>query len=492
MSSSAAPSVAPPPTPALTRAASARARFRRHLHERRFWAVQALVLVATAIHLSFDWWEAVRGHQPSDLFTVVMYAVFFVPVIYASLNFGREGAIPTAVWTAVLASPSIIFFHHGLERLAEAGQHLTIIALAVVIASRVDREVAARREAEIQSQARKLSEALYRGLFEGAGEAILVFDAGGIVQEANAAAADLFDRPVQVLRGSRIRDLLGEDNAATLFRSGSGGDIVVDDLLLSVGARETWISPVCGIIRDGTGARVTQALLRDVTARRAQQRGLETFTQRIVQAQEEERRRIARELHDGSLQSLVLLCRRLDALEDAADHAPSVGLSGQLSEARQTAEAVADELRRFSRDLRPSVLDDLGLVSAIRWLLSDLERRTDVAARLLINGTERRLSPDAELGLFRIAQEALHNVERHAAASGVVVTLDYQTDELLLRVEDDGIGISVENPIPASGLSGKLGLLGMQERARLIGGRLRVTSEPGHGTAVQVSLRTND
>ncbi|HET9016579.1 MAG TPA: PAS domain-containing sensor histidine kinase [Thermomicrobiaceae bacterium] len=486
-------SAAAAPSPALSRGThegGARlwlTRFRAHLSDRRFWAVQALVVLATGIHLTYDGYEAVHGRTAPDLFIVLMYAVFFVPVIYASLNFGMEGAVPTAVWAAILATPSIILWHHGLDRVAEALQHVTIITLAVVIANRVDREVAARHEAERQEQARRRSEAMYRGIFESAGEAIVVVDTDGMITEANAAAGELFDRRPAGMRGTPLARLVGAAAADRLLTVAGRNEVVGDDLQLTLeGGGQRWIEPMFGAVPDAGHSSVVQILFRDVTEQRQRQSGLEAYTRQIVQAQEDERKRIARELHDSSLQAIVLLCRRLDLLEVSGRELPAATRDG-LTEVRQAAEEIAAELRRFSRDLRPSVLDDLGLVAAARWLVSDLERRAGVHGSLVVYGDERRLPPDVELGLFRITQEALRNVERHAAASNVSVTLAYEPEEVSLTIEDDGRGLPVD-PLPTSAMAGKLGVLGMRERARLLGGNVRVSSTPGAGTRVQALL----
>ena len=465
--------------------------FPSRLTDRRFWIVQGLILIATSIHLSFDGLEAYRGIRSPDLFVVLMYAILFVPVIYASMSFGREGAVPTAIWLAALALPSIIFFHHGLDRIAETVQHLTIIALAVFIASRVDREVDARLQAEAEGRARRMSEAMYRGLFESAGEAILVVDRDGEVLQANDASSELFDRPVAGARGTRLADLIGESNAAQLLEIGKNGEVFSQDVSLQTGyGRTVWVEPVCSMVARGTNEGVLQILLRDVTERRARQLGLETYARRIMQAQEEERRRIARELHDSSLQSVVLLCRRLDVLEQASDLPDAV--QGALTATRESAEAIADELRRFSRDLRPSILDDLGLVPALRWLARDLEDRTGVSVDLNADGSIGRLPPDIELGVFRMCQEALHNVERHADACSIAIRLSRAENQLKLMIVDDGCGMNADKSLPTSVRNGKLGLLGMLERARLLDGTVKIVSALGKGTRVEISVPWSD
>lgn len=459
--------------------------FLAQLRDWRFWAVQGLILLATSLH----WWlESSNKRGPGDLHVVLMNVAYLVPVIYASLNFGRAGAIPTAIWNALLAIPNLLLWHKGLDRVAEVGQLVTIVALAVVISDRVDREVDSRRHAEWEASARRNSEARYRSLFNSAGDAILVFNEVGTVLEANAAAGELLDRPAASLRGETLSALVGTKNAAELRRMGAVQDIVSDDLQVVVDGREArWVAPVCGVLAGPAGTTVVQALLRDVTERRIQQLGMESYARHIVQAQEEERRRISREIHDNSLQAVVLLCRRLDALEaTSGDLSPPIRET--LSGARQSAETIGDDLRRLSRDLRPSILDDLGLWPAVRWLVSELERRSTVRGKVLLLGSERRLSSDVELCLFRIAQEGLFNVERHAEASTVEVTLAYQEHRARLTIHDNGRGLPPGQALPASFSGGHLGLLGIQERARLLGGNVRVVSRPGQGTRLRVTL----
>jgi PAS domain S-box-containing protein len=456
------------------------------MRERRFWVVQALVLLATLVHILAEGFEDAASHSHIYLFSVLMYALFAVPIVYASLNFGMDGAVPTALWSGLLALPNVVLWHSGTDRLAELAQHAFIMGLAVLIAIRVDREVAARRSAEQAALARRQSEARYRALFEAAGEAILVFDDDGQVRDVNAAATALFSRPADALRGLTLAQLLGDSDAERLRAAAVGR--VVDEWefrLSRPDGQEVWLAAVCGDIPSQGDGRLRQALLRDVTDQRQRRRGLEAYARQTLIAQEEERRRIARELHDGPLQGLILLCRTLD---DLATNAPSTRAPGteQLREARQTAESIADEVRRSSRDLRPSVLDDLGLVPALRWLVKDLEQRTGIRAHFYAPEERERLDPETELALFRIAQEAVRNVERHAGASNLFVTITRDGVAERLVVEDDGRGIDGD-PTGAA-IAGHLGMLGMRERARLLGGTFAAGSGDGHGTRVEVDV----
>lgn len=208
---------------------------------------------------------------------------------------------------------------------------------------------------------------------------------------------------------------------------------------------------------------------------------------RIITAQEEERRRIAHELHDTAIQGLVLLCRSLDRAEEAlADGHPRA--AAILTPAREQAEGLIAMLRNFTRDLRPPALESLGLVAGLRRLLTDLGERAALRWELQVSGTPYRLSEETELGIFRMAEEALRNVERHARATAVRLFLHFAPDSLTLQVLDDGCGMTRGGGASGRLESGGLGILGMQERAGLLGGELRIESGPGHGTTISVTV----
>ena len=216
-----------------------------------------------------------------------------------------------------------------------------------------------------------------------------------------------------------------------------------------------------------------------------EQERLRTYVHEVTLAQEAERARLARDLHDDVAQRLVVLVRHLDAVEDAG--APD---DGRLAAARTAASAALAEVRRTSRDLRPTVLDDLGLGPALEWLADDLEQRSGITATAEVLGPLRRLDPPVELALFRVAQEALRNVERHAAATRASITVTTGASTVDLEVHDDGVGFEVPDDLRTLARAGRLGTIGMQERAELVGGWLQVRSAPGAGTTVTVSVPT--
>jgi signal transduction histidine kinase len=157
-----------------------------------------------------------------------------------------------------------------------------------------------------------------------------------------------------------------------------------------------------------------------------------------------------------------------------------------LGEARRVAERIAEELRRLARGLRPASLEDLGLVTALGRLVADADGRDSLHAHLRVEGEPRRLDPLVELGLFRIAQEAVRNVERHARAAHVEVGLRFDPEAVELTVVDDGRGLPPA--ILADGEPHRLGLVGMEERAALLDGRFEIEPRPPHGTRVRASI----
>jgi two-component system, NarL family, sensor histidine kinase DegS len=351
-------------------------RFRLRLHDRRFWVVQALVISITLAHTLL---EATRHLGLLPDLALLPVSTYFIPVVYAALNFGVEGAVPTALWSAVLTVPNLILWHSGAERPGVVLQLALLVAIAYVIARRVEFETAAKEHAE--------------------------------------AANDRLTR-------------------------------LNSDLSLA------------------------QATLQE-------------YVRLATDAQEEERKRLARELHDDTIQTLAMAKADLAALR--TEESVSRSVHERLHTIDAALARAIDEVRRFSRDLRPSLLDDLGLVHAVDWLVADVGTRTGMKSELHVGGDARRLTPSDELALFRIVQEALHNVERHSAATEVRVRMEFG-DKVRAVVADNGRGFDTSRMFDGRKSSGKLGMLGMRERAKLAGATLAIRSRPSLGTRVVVTL----
>ena len=214
--------------------------------------------------------------------------------------------------------------------------------------------------------------------------------------------------------------------------------------------------------------------------------------ERVISVQEEERKRIARELHDETSQALTSLLVRLQVLEQAKS-VPEA--QAQLGDLRSEVARVLDGVHDLALELRPSVLDDLGLVAALRRYFREYEAKFEQRVDFQILGLAReRLPSDVEIAVYRIVQEALLNIARHAHAEDVSVLLERRGLVLAVVVEDDGQGFEAAEVMGSGRQKENLGLYGMQERASLLGGSVSIESSPGVGTAiiVQIPLRPAD
>ncbi len=213
----------------------------------------------------------------------------------------------------------------------------------------------------------------------------------------------------------------------------------------------------------------------------------EQLTQQVLSAQEEERRRIARELHDETLQSLATLVIYADAANAAALQGDTPALRDALVRLREVADTTLTGIRGIVTDLRPSLLDDLGLAAAVRWQVQHRLEPAGIHVDVQVRGEGRRLMPTVETALYRVIQEAITNVLKHAHASYVEIDLDLSREECVtVRIEDDGVGF--KPPASTAGVDGGIGLFGMHERINLVGGQLTVDSAPGEGTEIRVSV----
>ena len=221
---------------------------------------------------------------------------------------------------------------------------------------------------------------------------------------------------------------------------------------------------------------------------RVMQEQLRLLSHQILLAQEEERKRISRELHDEISQTLTGITVHLETLSKEAFVNPR-GLPRKIARTQRLVEKSVNLVHQFARELRPTVLDDLGLVPALHAYLKDFTRRTGlhVHFKTFAYGKLEQLGGDQRTVLYRVAQEALTNVARHARASLVTINLLKRRNRLWLEIHDDGQGFVVEQVTQAKRFK-RLGLLGMRERVEMAGGQLSVTSTPGRGTTIQAQI----
>ena len=220
---------------------------------------------------------------------------------------------------------------------------------------------------------------------------------------------------------------------------------------------------------------------------KAAQQNLRYYLRQAIQAQEEERKRISHELHDDTIQALVVLSRQLDSLASKKE-----GLNEEnrheLEELWQQTDDILSGVRRLSQDLRPAALDRLGLLPALEWLASSVSDYSGIEVKVKVLGKERRLSEEEEIAIFRITQEAMRNIWRHSKATNAEITVDFGDNIIEVTVSDNGMGFELPTDMSYLAKAGKLGLTGMLERAQLIGGKLTIHSQPGNGTYITVEL----
>jgi signal transduction histidine kinase len=209
--------------------------------------------------------------------------------------------------------------------------------------------------------------------------------------------------------------------------------------------------------------------------------------QQVVGAQEAERQRIARELHDATGQSLTAIALGLRGLETMMANESPVDIK-QIRELKLFGTNALGELRQLIADLRPPQLDDLGLVAALQWYIQSFEKRCSIQTDFVVEGEQVRLPSEYETVLFRITQEALTNIAKHAHASHTMVKLEMYPREIQVTIKDDGVGFDPEKILNEEGKRAGWGLLGIQERTLLLGGQYEIDAAPGCGVQIRINI----
>ena len=339
----------------------------------------------------------------------------------------------------------------------------------------------------------KVSELRYRRLFETAQDGILILNADtGQIDDVNPFLTDMLGYSKAQLKGNRLWDIVPfkdvEASKAEFRELQREAYVRYEDLPLQTSTGKSINVEFVSNIYLVDGVRVVQCNIRDITQRRRAEDKLKSYgyklqvlSRRLLEAQETERKNIARELHDEIGQSLTVLQLNLQAILQSS------GIKSREACVRQSLEVVdcvLEQVQDISLNLRPLILDDLGLESALRWFTERQAALVGLKARFLADPLERRLDALVETGCFRVAQEALTNVVRHAKAKNVSVELHKEGRQIHLRVRDDGVGFDVGGVREKAERGVSLGLLSMEERAALAGGGLELKSDPKNGTEV--------
>ncbi len=381
--------------------------------------------------------------------------------------------------------------------------------LAKAIESAIDR-CNARREKAAADEALRGSESLKRGILDSLASHIAVLDGNGVIVAVNRQWTD----------SDNVRAQLGLGDAATganylqiLQEAADRGSTFAQariESLRAVIARERRVASIEYPVSSGTATRwflarampmegsehgvvishtdITDQVIAHAALQSAH-KGLQSLSKRLLTIQEEERRAISRELHDDIGQSLSALTIGLHRLAQEGGGDPP----GVLAECLKIAEATLDRLRELALELRPPQLDQLGLEDALDWLAQRQRNATGLAVTCRFSGMEnRRPSTALETACYRIAQEALNNATRHASAKAISINLESDGRLLKLSIHDDGIGFDAEATRERALKSGNLGLISMEERARLAGGRLKLRSVAGGGTTLGAIFPLDD
>lgn len=356
--------------------------------------------------------------------------------------------------------------------------------------------------ARLYDEAKQIADQLYksardyRNLFENSHDAIWFHDIDGNILAANRASQQLTGYINDDYLGRNVKEfmdeemlVLGRDIRKKLLNGEPFAQPYEQQMMTKWGVKKTCMVTSTLMIVDDKPVGF-QHIARDVSEERRMQQNLRYYLNQITRAQEEERKRVARELHDDTAQALFAISRLMDNfIRDNVQLSSEQAAS--LQDIRQRIGVSLQGIRRFSQDLRPSIIDDLGLIPALKWLVKQKADDMGIEVALNIVGKEQRLLPEMELILFRITQEALNNISKHARASEVSVTLEFMPKNVSVTIRDNGKGFQLPQTVGDLTYSGKLGLVGMQERVSLLNGSLEINSEPGKGTIVTVTVPLN-
>ncbi|WP_460837116.1 sensor histidine kinase [Noviherbaspirillum agri] len=396
----------------------------------------------------------------------------------------------------------------GAVALMKAGAHDYVMKDSLVrLVPAIEREIketASRAQRRLADQQLAANRRLLENITESLGEGLLVLDTKSRLLMMNAEAErllgwtreELAERPVHDTIHCRHPDcspLTREE--CQVFRTVCSGQSwrAEDDVLVRKDGSTFPVTYVASPVFEDGEVVGTVTAFQDITERkraehevRESRRRLEELSAFLQQVREDERTRIARELHDELGQALTALRIDLVWLNDKLPQREKK-VDDKLAAMLALVEKTVDAVRRISEDLRPGMLDDLGLAAAIEHHVSKFAEQTGIACELSMSRDHYELDERMATALFRVLQESLTNVARHAQASKVTVQLQDLRDEMLLIVRDDGRGL----PEPAAGRKKTYGLLGMHERVKLLGGLLDISSSPGKGTRIEASIPFN-
>jgi PAS domain S-box-containing protein len=339
----------------------------------------------------------------------------------------------------------------------------------------------------------------YRVLVESINDGAATLDADGRVLYANSRFAQILNIPVGKLTGSSLHPNLSDgqsEKLKKLIRQALHRSSAVELTLDATAGRPKLVRFTLRPLKDsdnhkvGVVATELTELVEANEALKSNEESLRQLSARLLQLQDEERRRIARDLHDVTGQKLAVLSMALSGVLNRPNANLDTDSQRALAESLAWSKEVAAEIRTLSYLLHPPLLDELGLSSAVKWYLAGFTSRTGILMETEIPSEIQRLSPDAEVAIFRVLQESLTNVHRYAESTKAVVRMDVTGDEIKLEIQDFGKGVQSSRASSPNGSVARLGvgIQGMTERMRQLGGKLEITSSPNKGTLVTATI----
>jgi len=422
--------------------------------------------------------------------------LYLLLVLYAGWTLGIIGGV--ALWSTsavAMLLRSFLLSPSFRDALLESLACLAIGALAIALMEAYHQNK--QRQAGLEKATKDLesSRRSYEELFTNASDAIWIHDLRGNITLANKACEKLTGYLISELTGKNIREFLNPD-ALNLARQvkdkllrGEAMEQRYEQKLIKKDGSEAIMQLVTRIIFIDGKPQAFQNMAHDVTEERKLRDNLQFYLSQVLQAQEEERKRLARELHDDTSQQILLLTHGIDNIASKADNYLPEELRNELDKLYETSKQTYQGIKRYAQALRPGILDDLGLLAAIKWLAEEIHKLSGIEIHVKTDNIPL-LPPETQLVLFRIIQESLNNIQRHSGASEASITVECQSGEIRVIIIDNGKGFKLPRQLSEFAGQGKLGLTGMVERIRLVGGEIEVSSKIGKGTTVIVKAPT--
>ncbi len=467
----------------------------RLLRKPGFWFILAVLVLITLPHYSnvlqhpsfiVSIWSSLHLNRPA--FERILY---LAPIVWAGFIFGWKGAFVTSLAALAAMLPrALLFSDYQSDSLFEISAVFVLGNVLSISFASLRREREYRRKLEIAHQELLTSEERYRQLFENAHDSIWLHDLEGNFIVANRAAEKMTGYSATELGKMNVKSFLSPESldlAHQIRRKILNNEPVAQPYEQRIFRRdgtEAYIDLSTSLVLEKGKPVAFQHIARDITEQKRMGENLRFYLQQATRAQEEERKRISHELHDDTVQALVVLSRQLDAL--TTDKSVPEPIRLHLEKLWQQTDNILQGVRRLSQDLRPAAIDRLGLLPAIQWLAEEVSKYSSVKTKVNVIGKEHRLPEEVAITLFRIIQEAMRNVWRHSGATRAEINIEWFDKRTRVTVSDNGKGFKLPDKVGDLAKHGKLGLAGMQERTQLVGGMLTVLSEPDKGTTITV------